>query len=87
MTPRLRTAEGALALIKENDPGTAVTLRQIRRLINTGAVPHIPVGRKKLVNVDQLFAFLDSDSAHFPQGGGADNIVTPYLGRRREKGA
>ncbi len=63
MAPRLRTAEGALALIKESDPGTAVTLRQIRRWINTGAVPHIPVGRKKMVNVDQLFAFLESGGA------------------------
>lgn len=56
--PRLRTAEGALEIIKAEDPETAVTLRHVRRLIATGAVPHIPVGRKKLVNVDKLLAYL-----------------------------
>ncbi len=58
MTPRMRTAEGALQIIKAEDPQTAVTLRQIRALINTGTIPHIPVGRKKLVNVDTLLAYL-----------------------------
>lgn len=57
--PRLRTAEGALEIIKAEDPETAVTLRHVRRLIATGAVPHIPVGRKKLVNVDKLLAYLE----------------------------
>ncbi|MBQ9408526.1 MAG: hypothetical protein IJU28_03940 [Clostridia bacterium] len=58
--PRMRTAEGALAIIKESDPDTAVTLRYIRRLIATGAVSSLAVGRKKLVNVDALIAFLES---------------------------
>ena len=58
--PRMRTAEGALAIIKESDPDTAVTLRYIRRLIATGTVASLPVGRKKLVNVDALIAFLES---------------------------
>lgn len=47
--PRMRTAEGAFAIIKESDPDTAVTLRYIRRLIATGAVSSLAVGRKKLV--------------------------------------
>lgn len=46
--PRMRTAPGALEIIKELDPGTAVTLRYIRRLIATETVPHVDVGRKKL---------------------------------------
>ena len=59
-TPRLRTAEGALAIIKAEDPQSAVTLRHIRRLIATGTVPHVPVGRKKLVNMDALLTYLES---------------------------
>lgn len=55
---RMRTAEGALQIIKEQDPDTAVTLRFIRRLISTGALPSIPVGRKKLINVDALLEYL-----------------------------
>lgn len=61
--PRMRTAEGALEIIKELDPGTAVTLRYIRRLIATKAIPHVSVGRKKLVNVDKLLEFLEGESA------------------------
>lgn len=60
---RMRTAEGALKIIKEQDPDTAVTLRTIRRLINTGEVPYVPVGRKKLVNVDGLISYLEGTNA------------------------
>ena len=62
-TPRMRTAPGALEIIKQMDPDTAVTLRYIRRLIATETVPHVDVGRKKLVNVDQLLKFLEGESA------------------------
>ena len=60
-TPRMRTAEGALAVIKTEDPETAVTLRAIRGLINTGKVPPVPVGKKKLVDVDRLMDYLKGD--------------------------
>ena len=62
---RMRTAEGALAIIKDLDPDTAISLRSIRRLINTGAIPCVPVGRKKLVNVDLLIGYLAGDSCSF----------------------
>ena len=61
--PRMRTAEEALAIIKAEDPDTAVTIRQIRHWINTGTLPHIPVGKKKLINVDRLLEFLESGGA------------------------
>lgn len=56
--PRMRTAEGALAVLKAEDPDTAVSLKYIRRLINTGEIPCVNVGRKKLINVDELAAYL-----------------------------
>ena len=62
-TPRMRTAPGALEIIKEQDPDTAVTLHYLRRLIKTGAIPCIPVGRKKLVNVDQLIEYLKGEAS------------------------
>ena len=61
-TPRMRTAEGALAVIKAADPGTAVTLRFIRGLIKTGTVPHVPVGTKNLVDVDRLLDYLKGEN-------------------------
>lgn len=54
--PRMRTATGALEIIKQQDPDTAVTLHYIRQLISSGKVPFVPVGRKKLINVDELLA-------------------------------
>ena len=61
MIPRMRTAPGALEIIKAQDPETAVTEHYIRRLIRTGAIPHVDVGRKKLVNVDQLLSYLEQE--------------------------
>ena len=54
---RMRTAEGAMALIRKEDPGTAITLRAIRRVIREGRVPYVPVGAKKLVSVDALLRY------------------------------
>ena len=56
--PRLRTAPGALQIIREEDPGTEVTLHYLRQLIKTGKVRSVPVGRKKLVNVNEVQAYL-----------------------------
>lgn len=57
--PQMRTAEQALAMIRAADPDTAVSLRMIRRSINTGAVPHVDVGKKKLVNMAHLYRYLE----------------------------
>ncbi len=62
MTPRMRTAQGALEIIKEQDPNTSVTLHYLRHLIKTGEIPCVPVGRKKLVNVDKLIDFLKGET-------------------------
>ena len=56
--PRMRTADKALAILKEDDPDTGVTLHYIRYLIKSGKVPSTPVGRKKLVNTDALIAYI-----------------------------
>lgn len=58
--PRMRTAAGAMEIIKAADPETEVTLRYIRGLINTGKVHHVQVGRKKLVDVDKLITYLSN---------------------------
>ena len=56
--PRMRTAAKAHELILEQDPDSEVTLHYIRQLIATEAVPVVHVGRKKLVDVDQLLEYL-----------------------------
>ena len=61
-TPRMRTAEGLLEIIRAEDPDTAVTLRAIRRMIHTGEIPSTAVGCKRLVNVDLVLRYLAGDS-------------------------
>ena len=61
-TPRMRTAEGLLEIIRAEDPDTAVTLRAIRRMIHTGEIPSTAVGCKRLVNVDLVLRYLAVDS-------------------------
>lgn len=55
--PRMRTAQGAVAALKEEDPDTQITVSMVRRLIRSGQLPCVPMGRKKLINMDTLISF------------------------------
>ena len=56
--PRMRTAAKVHEIIRAQDPDSEVTLHYIRQLIATEAVPVTHVGRKKLVDADQVFAYI-----------------------------
>lgn len=56
--PRMRTAGKVYELIREEDPGTEVTLHYIRQLIASGKIPSTPVGRKRLVDADAVIAYI-----------------------------
>ena len=56
--PRMRVAEKAVQMIRDEDPDSGVTLSYVRRLIREKVVPVVQVGNKKLVNVDALYAYL-----------------------------
>ena len=60
--PRMRFPAQALEELKQEDPQTPVTLKMIRRLVKTGAVPSVPVGngRRRLLNYDALQAYLSA---------------------------
>ena len=55
---RMRTAEGVMAIIREQDPKTQVTVHAIRRLIASGKVPVTCCGRKYLVDADAMIEFI-----------------------------
>lgn len=61
--PRMRTPHQAAALLQELDPGSGVTEHFIRRLIKTGQLPSVPVGCKRLIDVDKLLAYLEEVQA------------------------
>ena len=51
---RMRTINEALALIKEQDPETAVTYNFIRKLLDGDKVRHFRSGSRSILNFDDL---------------------------------
>ena len=56
--PRMRGIKQAIAELKAADSNTAFTEKALRRLILCGEVPAVRVGKKYLVNMDVLEAYL-----------------------------
>lgn len=72
---RMRLISEAYREIKTADPHTALTMCALRRLVNSGVIPTLTSGRKKLVNLDVLLAYLDSEGvAAQPSSGGIGQI-------------
>lgn len=57
-TIRLRTADKAYEEIHKMDPNTSVTRYYIQNLVKSGALPVTRVGKKTLVNMDELLQYL-----------------------------
>lgn len=68
-TPRMRTIPKAYEEVKRADPNTSLTLRALRRMVNSGEVPCVMVGTKRLVDLDLLFDILS----------GYNNTANPYF--------
>lgn len=58
MRPRMRTLPRAAEMLRELDPGCAVTLTALRRMVKRGEIPTIEAGSKRLVNFDALLEHL-----------------------------
>lgn len=81
---RMRYAAQALALIREADPDTAVTLNHIRYLAASGKIPVHQVGKaRRLINVDALIEFLSCSEAD----PAAENYQSGNVRQVRERGA
>jgi excisionase family DNA binding protein len=57
-----RTIREAAMHFKEADPQTALTESAIRRLLRTGEVPSVRVGKKYLVTLEALEEYLRGDA-------------------------
>ena len=53
---RMRLQKDVFAYIKAKDPPTALTNHALRCMVLDGTIPHVDVGRKKLINLDVLDA-------------------------------
>ncbi len=58
---RMRTIREALSLIKEMDAETAVTYNFILTLCKKGLISSVSVGKKILLNYDELLSYLHID--------------------------
>ncbi len=57
---RMRLIKDAFLQIKQDDPGTALTLNALRCIVKRGEIPTIKSGRKTLINYDELLRYLAS---------------------------
>ena len=56
--PRLRTLTETYAHLKIMDSETAITPNALRKMVVTGQVPCVKVGKKYLIDLDTLESFL-----------------------------
>ena len=64
--PRMRNTEGVYRELKAADPDTRISQYFIRRLIKSGAIPVVKIGRMELVNVDLVFDYLATHGVTLP---------------------
>lgn len=70
---RMRTLDEAYNELKQLDGNTAVSKYFIRQLALSGKIPTVMCGRKRLINLDGLIAYLNDGVA-------AVHNVIPYSG-------
>lgn len=71
---RMRTAKSLLREIQTQDPDTEITLHFIRRLIASGTIPVVHVGRKNLVDMDLVLDYLSNGQYH-----DTDQFIGPFI--------
>ena len=75
---RLRLIAEAHAQLKQDDPGTAITLCGLRRMVKAGDIPVIRMGKKFLINYDWLLQYLQTGSCN------SDPVTPMELGTIRK---
>ena len=60
---KMRTLDMAWEEIKTADPNTSLSKYSLRRILMSGQVPTVRVGRLRLVNMDVLAAYLSGEGA------------------------
>ena len=58
---RLRTADQVYDEIREMDPNTAITRHYIRKIIAEEKIRVVHVGRKSLVNMQDVLAYFEGN--------------------------
>ena len=69
---RMRTVDQAYTYFKEQDPGTALTKTGLYRLVRSGKIPHVACGKKKLIALEYVEAYLAGEPLQQPDPAEAD---------------
>ena len=56
--PRMRTIDAAFEYVKEHDPETNLTKYALRQAVVSGALPTVKAGKKYLINLQDLEAWM-----------------------------
>lgn len=59
--PRMRTISAAIREIKELDPNSCFTEHALRKAILTKNIPTVMAGKKYLVDMDVVYAYLENN--------------------------
>lgn len=65
----MRTISQVAAWMREADPASALTESALRRMVVAGKLPTVRVGKKYLLDLDQLEQNLFADEMEAPTGG------------------
>lgn len=60
---KMRLISEAFAEIKEADPNTAITMTGFRRLVLDGKIPSVSIGKKRLVDMQNVEHFFEYGTA------------------------
>jgi len=63
---RLRTIDQAYRELKALDPDTAISKHYIRSIVLTGQLPHLQVESKRLIDLDDLMAYIEKSMTAGP---------------------
>ena len=58
---KMRGIDDAYREIAKKDPDSAVTKTGFRRLVNEGKIPHINIGKKRLVSMEDVYHFFNNN--------------------------
>ena len=70
---RMRTLDEAYSELKQLDPHTALSKYALRQMALSGVIPVVMCGRKRLIYLDGLIAYLNAGIPNI------DNVI-PYSG-------
>lgn len=59
--PKMRTISAAIKEIKEIDPNTCFTEHALRKAVVANLIPSVMAGKKYLVDMDVIYAYLENN--------------------------